>query len=289
MKLHPAVVLLLVVLVVISPSLAVADEEVRITPDVVYGHKFGMALTMDVLQPTEDANGAGLLFMVSGGWRSRWSPPEGAARRFDKLLDAGFTVFVVRHGSSPKFILPEIVDDVRRAVRYVRLHAEQFDVDPNRLGVFGGSAGGHLSLMLATASDEGDPDSKDEVERTSSRVAAVVAYYPPTDLVGLVPTPPARNERYPAINFDPHRAEEFSPLWQVTPDDPPTLLIHGDKDLLVPLKHSEQILEQLEEQQIPAELIVIEGAAHGFQDADAERASAALLDWFQQHLAPETE
>lgn len=287
MKVHHRVFVLLVLLAVCSPSLVVAEEDVRITPDVVYGHKVGMALTMDVLQPTEDANGAGLLFMVSGGWRSSWSPPEAAAKRFSKLLDAGFTVFVVRHGSSPKFILPEIVDDVRRAVRYVKLNAERFDVDPNRLGVFGGSAGGHLSLMLATASDEGDSESEDEVERTSSRVAAVVAYYPPTDLVGLVPTPPARNERYPAINFDPQRAEEFSPLWHVTPDDPPTLLIHGDKDVLVPLKHSEQILEQLQEHEIPAELIVIEGAAHGFQDADADRAAAALLDWFKQHLAAE--
>ena len=103
-------------------------REVNITPDVVYGHKFGMALTFDVFQP-EDANGAGVLFMVSGGWFSRWAPPETMQNFTKPLTDKGFTVFTVRHGSSPKYSIPEIVKDVRRSVRYIRFHADQFDVD----------------------------------------------------------------------------------------------------------------------------------------------------------------
>ena len=149
-----------------------AEEDVRITPDVVYGHKHGMALTMDVFQPRQ-GNGVGVLLMVSGGWFSKWSPPEKAMGMFKPLLDKGFTVFTVRHGSSPKYVIPEIVKDVRRSVRFVRLNAKDFHVDPERLGVCGFSAGGHLSLLLGTASDDGDPDSKDEVLRVSDRVAAV--------------------------------------------------------------------------------------------------------------------
>ena len=141
----------------------------------------GMALTFDVLKPAT-ANGAGVLFMVSGGWVSSWSPPEQTATRFEALLDGGFTVFAVRHGSSPLFKVPDAVDDVRRATRYIKANAREWGVDPDRLGVFGGSAGGHLSLMLGTTGDAGDPAASDPVLRESSKVAAVVAYFPPVDL-----------------------------------------------------------------------------------------------------------
>ena len=135
---------------------AQAQQVSNIVPDVVYGHKLGMALTLDVFKPSGDANGAGILYMVSGGWVSRWRSPERMVRGFQPLLDKGFTVFAVRHGSSPRFKVPEAVADVRRAVQFVHANAADFGVDPTRLGVYGGSAGGHLSLMLglAPAGDE---------------------------------------------------------------------------------------------------------------------------------------
>ena len=165
----------------VAGPVAVQAQDVTVTPDVVYGHKYGMALTFDVFTPA-NANGAAVLNMVSGGWRSQWRPHDVSQRRYQELLDAGFTVLAVRHGSSPKYGIPEIVPDVRRAVRYVRLNARRLGVDANRLGVWGGSAGGHLSLMLGNTSDTGDPSSEDPVLRVSSRVAAVVAYFPPVDL-----------------------------------------------------------------------------------------------------------
>ncbi len=113
--------------------------EVTITPDVVYGHKYGLALTFDVFTPTENAHGAGVLFMVSGGWYSRWRDPQQTQQMFEPLTEKGFTVFAVRHGSSPKFSIPEAVEDVRRSVRYIRRNAEDFRVDPDRLGVYGAS------------------------------------------------------------------------------------------------------------------------------------------------------
>ncbi len=88
----------------------------------------------------------------------------------------------MRHGSSPRYSIPEAVADVRRAVRFVRKHAKRFQVDADRLGVLGMSAGGHLSLMLGTTGDDGKGDAADDLERVSSRVAAVVSLVPPTDL-----------------------------------------------------------------------------------------------------------
>ena len=81
-----------------------AAGKVEITDDVVYGHKDGLAMTFDVLKPRQNANRAGVLFLVSGGWYSRWSPPQGQVQQFQPLLDKGFTMFIVRHGSSPKYV-----------------------------------------------------------------------------------------------------------------------------------------------------------------------------------------
>ena len=219
-----------------------ANAEVSITADVVYGHKDGMALIYDVFTPAE-ANGAAVLYMVSGSWFSRWQPPERWMARLEHLLDAGFTVFAIQHGSAPRFKVPDAVADVRRAVRHVRMHAERFGIDPARLGVHGGSAGGHLSLMLGLASDPGDEEAEDPVLRESNRVHAVVAYYPPVDLVGIV----GSNERFPALEFDPTDAESVSPIRFASADDPPTLLIHGDQDELVPILHSQRMESALDE------------------------------------------
>ena len=252
----------------------------------VYGHKMGMALTFDALVPA-DQNGAGVLFMVSGGWFSRWSDPQrivsGDSRRagaIGDLLDNGYAVFMVRHGSAPLFKVPEAVADVRRAVRYVRLNADDFGVDPDRLGVTGGSAGGHLSLMLGNASDEGNPESDDPIEQTGNRVAAVVAYFPPVDLQGLT----GPNERFPALDFDAEKATAISPVLFVSEDDPPTLLVHGDQDALVALSHSERIKAAFDEANVTSKLVVIEGAAHGFRGEDSQRAASALVAWFNEHL-----
>lgn len=269
-----------------------ADEPFEITPDVVYGHKAGMALTFDVVRP-QAQNGAAVLFMMSGGWFSSWAPPEGfvgpaapdGLKHFRELVDRGYALFIVRHGSAPQFKVPEAVADVRRAVRFVRSNAEKFGIDPNRIGVCGGSAGGHLSLMLGTGGDEGADDAKDPVDRVSDRVAAVVAYFAPVDLREFLEL----KDRFPALDFDPKLAESVSPLLHVSPDDPPTLLVHGDKDDLVKLDQSQRILAAFEKDKVPCELIVIEGAGHGFGGENGRRASKALVAWFDKYLAAPVE
>jgi acetyl esterase/lipase len=271
---------------------AQAEDTYEITPDVVYGHKAGLAMTFDVIRPTEQ-NGAAVLFMVSGGWVSMWVPPESyvgdhppfGLSLFRDLVDKDYTLVIVRHGSSPQFKVPDAVADVRRAVRVVRANSKRFGIDPNRIGVFGGSAGGHLSLMLGTTSDEGIKDSQDEIERVTNRVAAVVAYFPPVEISEWL----HMKDRFPALDFDPQLADSVSPLRFVTAEDAPTLLVHGDKDDLVKLDNSERILAAFQKENVPCELVVIEGAEHGFIGEHGQRASKALVEWFDKYLAAPAE
>jgi acetyl esterase/lipase len=273
-----------VLVVLLAPFVRAA--EVEIIPNVVYGHKDGLAMTFDVIKPKTDANGAAVLYMVSGGWVSSWNPPERTATQFQGLLDKGFTVIAVRHGSSPKYVIPEIVADVRRAVRFVRFNAKQWGIDKERLGVHGGSAGGHLSLVLGTASDAGDPNAAEPIMRESNRVASVVAYFPPVDLRQMArgPVPAAPGQRFPALNFEREKAADYSPLVHVSRDDPPTLLIHGDADELVNISHSQRMFKALQEAGVKSEFITLPGAAHGFRGDDATKARAALVNWFEQTL-----
>jgi acetyl esterase/lipase len=257
-----------------------APGGVTFTRDVVYGHKDGMALFYDVLKP-EKPNGAAVAFMVSGGWFSRWVPAETRARGFRGLLEHGFTVFAVHHGSAPRFKVPDAVADVRRAIRHIRMNAAAYGIDPQRIGVTGGSAGGHLSLMLGLASDAGEAGAEDPVLRVSDRVQAVVALYPPVDLRRMT----GPNRRFPALDFPQEEAAAISPLLFVSPDDPPTLLIHGDADQLVSLSNSTSLLAALQPAQVASELIVVEGGAHGFPNPEHRRRSdAAMVDWFEKYL-----
>jgi acetyl esterase/lipase len=269
-------------------SLRAADEP-QVVPDVVYGHKDGMALTFDVIKPAKP-NGAGILWIQSGGWYSTWVDPKGWPVVAKPFLDKGWTVFIVRHGSAPKYTIPEATDDVRRSVRFIRMKAKDFAVDPERLGVLGGSAGGHLSLMLATTADEGDPKAKDDVLKQSDRVAAVVALYPPTDISTWVDNPPEAIKKLPQLKppltFDAKKAPDYSPLLKVTDKTAPTLLIHGDKDELVTIDHSKKMIEALEKAKVPSKLVVIEGAGHGFSPKqNTDQVAPAMMEWFEKHLA----
>src|SRR6187402_1183493 len=107
--------------------------------DVVYGRKFGVALTMDVFKPTQNANGAGVIWVVSGGWVSAHTLVETkmAFSPVQPLLKRGYTVFAVVHGCQPKFTIPEILTDMHRALRFIRHNAKEYGIDPNRIGVYG--------------------------------------------------------------------------------------------------------------------------------------------------------
>jgi len=146
--------------------------------DVIYGRKFGTALTLDVFKP-EKPNGAAAIVIVSGGF---YSSHDAINPVFMKpLMERGYTVFAVVHGAQPRFIIPEINQDIHRAVRFIRFNAAKYGVDTDKFGVTGASAGGHLCLTLATQGGPGDANSKDPVDKASSEVQAVGCFFPPTD------------------------------------------------------------------------------------------------------------
>jgi acetyl esterase/lipase len=270
-------------------SVAWGQDDYAITDDVVYGHKDGLALSFDVIKPKQP-NGGGVLLLQSGGWYSAWRPSKDLIPAAMPLLQKGFTVFIVRHGSAPKYTVPEAAADVRRSVRFIRLQAKEYGVDPQRLGVLGGSAGGHLTLMLATTGDDGDPNASDAVLKTSSRIAAGVALYPPTDLRGWTTDPPEEIKKHaglkPPLTFDAAKEADVSPILHVTEDDAPVLMIHGDKDLLVPIEHSLKIVPVFEKAGVQSKLVTIEGAAHGFSGEQNEKTVLpAMVGWFVEKLA----
>lgn len=288
-RLRSPVVLLTLVACVRSayaPVIGNAQAPARqpsVATDVVYGHKDGLALTFDVHRPAQP-NGAGVIPIVSGGWQSSVEMSRSIVDGYlsPLLNEKGFTVFAVRHGSSPRYPMSAIVSDVRRAVRFIRQHAGEYGVDRHRIGVYGGSAGGQLALLLGTTADPGDPSASDAVLRESSRVVAVVAFFPPTDL-SRWGTQRIR-QAFAAVRLTDAEAAEYSPIRFVSPGAAPSLIVHGDADTVVPMVEGETMDAALTKAGVPASFIRIEGAGHGFAGADLERANAAMVQWFERHL-----
>lgn len=273
------------------------------TEDVIYGRKDGLAMTLDVFTPPKP-NGRGVIHCVSGGWRSAKAGISPGL--YAPLLARGYTVFAVVHGSQPKYTIPEVLDDLHRAVRFVKASAQKHAIDPDRLGIMGASAGGHLSLMQGCAGKPGNPDAGDPAERLPSGVAAVACFFPPTDFLNWGESGRVALGGGPLVGFRPpfdfwerdkktnalvviadegRRAEigrHISPITHVSPKSAPALIVHGDKDRLVPLQQAEVMVAKLKAAGVPAELAVKPGADHGWPTMakDVER----FADWFDAHL-----
>lgn len=280
---------------------AQAETKASRTEDVIYGRKHGMALTLDVFQP-EKPNGAGLVFLVNGGWLSSKDTPLMVTIRPDdyaEYLKRGYTVFAVVTSSQPKFTIAEEMQDVQRAVRFIRSKAGKFGINANRLGVMGASSGGHLTLSLATQGGSGNLDSPDPVERESSAVQAVACFFPPTDFlnyggpgisgVGQGPLAPLQVAFGPEALTEDGRLKlgrEISPIYHVTSRLPPTLIIHGDADDVVPLQQSEAFVERARTANARnVELIIRPGKGHGWGDFWKSTEDVnAFADWFDKYL-----
>lgn len=295
MKPKPILLAALLALSFATSALCQTNADFKRIEDVVYGRKDGMALTMDVFEP-RSPNGAGIIVCVSGGWFSSHAAIIPAF--YQPLLKRGYTVFAVVHGSQPRYIIPEAMQDMHRAVRYIRHNAAKYAVDPNRLGVTGGSAGGHLSLVLGTGTgSDAKVDDKDPVNHESSAVQCVACFFPPTDFLnygapGKVETGngpvikqicPAAFGQYAtnAVGRDKF-AREISPIYFITSNMPPTLIIHGDTDMIVPLQQSQSFVQKAKEAGATAKLIVKPGAGHGWKDMGTDLGTCA--DWFDTCL-----
>lgn len=279
---------------VCTAGVAAEDRAYTRTEDVIYGRVDGTALTMDVFRP-ERPNGLGVVYAISGGWYSAHAFIN--IKFLQPLLNHGYTVFAVVHGSNPRFHIPEIVGQMDRAVRFIRVHAADYAIDPDRIGVSGGSAGGHLSLMLGTRGGPGKPDAKDPVDRASSAVQAVACFFPPTDFLnygkpgesavgegilkdfrsafGEVPTEPEAKRKF---------AEGISPIYQVKAGVPPVFILHGDKDTLVPIRQAQVFLDRVKEVGGVGRLETRVGGLHGWPEWESDVEHFAR--WFDEHLKP---
>jgi len=287
--------------VVATMSATLRAQEVRpeVDSNVIYGMVSGAALLMDVYHPAVP-NGIGIVWIWGSGWDA--PPPYGIWHLKGRgvppiLLDAGYTVFAINHRGAPLFRYPAAVEDAQRAVRFIRHNANQYGIDPGRIGGWGGSSGGHLVGMLATLDGKGQPGHEDPVEQESSKLQAAVLRAAPTSLaefhagnapdgVALVvsftgaPTRPAcRTEAdFASRSWCAQAYFEGSPVRHVSPDDPPILLIHGDQDRSVPYEQAELMYAALEREGVEAKLVRIPGGNHGAND------QAAMLRWLNQHL-----
>jgi acetyl esterase/lipase len=210
----------------------------------------------------------------------------------------------------PKFTILEQAGDVARAVRFIRTHAADYKIAPNRIGIEGASSGGHMSLLHAMGGDDGNPQAADPVDRASSRIQAAAVFFPLTDLLNYGATGavqggdlgPLTHHRasFDFTRFDSatrafvkvtdaaERREllkQASPIAHVTKDSPPTLLIHGDKDEVVPLQQSEVLAAKLKEAGVTVKLVVHKDGGHPWPDfwrVDGPQ----LADWFDEYLKP---
>ena len=263
--------------------------------DIIYQQFEGVSLTFDVFKP-EKPNGIGIIKIVSGGWKSSHAKVK---EGFEKpYTDQGYTVFAVFHGSQPRYQVRDIMGFMHRAVRYIRTNADRWNIDPDRIGVTGSSAGGHLSLVLATKGGPGNPKAKDPVDRASSAVQAAAVFYPPTDYlnwsgpgddcVGV-----GKQERWqPAFGDESKTAEtrqvlgrHMSSLYHISEKTPPVYIIHGDADPIVPLFQAESFKRVAESKGVSIELAIKEGAKHGWPNKEIDEVQ--FVKWFDRHLKSE--
>lgn len=257
-----------------------------------YGQRHGRPLTMDVAIPASP-NGRGVLLMMSGSWKSR----PGSFRPWlaAPLLRRGYTVFAIYHLSQPEATVMEIVEDVCRAARYVREHASEYGVDPERLGVTGGSSGGHLALMLATGACPDETHGTSAGHPPFSPVRAAAVFFPVTDLLNLGSSTENAGDGGPPRSFvrafGPQATNlarwqvigrSVSPIYHLHPNLPPILILHGDADTLVPLEQSLRFQQEARRRGGHVEVRIKPGARHGWWTLPWD--VRAFADWFDHYL-----
>jgi acetyl esterase/lipase len=265
--------------------------------NVVYGEVHGTGLLMDVFSPKGKTNGLGIIDVVSGAYHSdrRKIRDHILAQVYSVFCSHGYTVFAIRPGSRTRYTAPEMEVNVKTGIRYVKQHAAEYKVDPDRLGLTGASAGGHLATLAAVTPEEGKPDADSPLLRQNTHVKAAAIFFPPTDFLDWDGKPAdfktlgdllflggAKGHAEEEIK---ERAAQISPARLVKPPTVPFLFIHGDADPLVPLQQSQKMIAALKAAGGSAELIVKKGGGHPWMTLPGE--VKIMADWFDQHL-PET-
>jgi len=289
--------LILAAMCLFSATTASADEpSFRQQENVVYAEVHGIGLLMDVFTPVSNKNGIAIIDVISGAWYSDRGKIRDhlRAQTFQVLCARGYTVFAIRPGSVTKFTAPEMVSHLNLGVRWVKEHAQEYGIDPNRLGLMGASAGGHLASLLALTAEKASAG-----EIANPPFQAVAVFFPPTDFLryGNQDVDPRSDSRMgelvrrlafgpgklPATDEEIRKAViVISPARLATRGAPPFLLIHGDADPVVPLQQSEALRSALQQADVPVELIVKAGGGHPWPTLAEE--VQRMADWFDKQL-----
>lgn len=264
----------------------------KVDRNIVFGMYSGLALVMDVYYP-EKPNGYGIIQISGSGWSKSLSYDASMLnhQRHVKLegemfVDAGYTLFSVNHRATPRFVYPAAVEDVQRAVRFIRYHASKFNINPDRIGAVGGSSGGHLVCLLGVLDGNEIPEDDTPINRMSAKVQCVIARAATTDFLNTNIGESFLNVR---VKKNPSTieykiAQRASPIYHISSDDPPFLLIHGDQDPIVPYVLSKNMHNKLIEMNVVSNLITIRGGAHGPGVINSPEVRKKMVQWMDQHL-----
>lgn len=279
----------------LSPLKLLAQPELnaaKVDRNVVFGMYSGLALLMDIYYP-ENPNGYGIIHVSGSSWSRSLSLDANMLnhKRHVKLegevfVEAGYTLFSVNHRAVPRYIYPAAVEDVQRAVRFIRYHADKYGINPDRIGAVGGSSGGHLVCMLGVLDGNEILVDDTPINRMSAKVQCVIARAATTNFMvgGIGESFLGVSVREKPSTIEYKRAQEASPIFYVSADDPPFLLVHGDKDPIVPYVLSEDMYKKLQEMNVPAKLITIEGGVHGPGIINSPEVKKELVQWMDRHL-----
>ena len=217
------------------------------------------AQIMDVYFPPSGGPWPVLVYVHGGSWMH--GDKSEALLFADQMAIQGYLVVSINYRLYPPATFPAMIEDVKCAIRSLRAHAVEYNFDPNRVGVIGVSAGGHLVSLLGTTDQSAGWDVGEHLDR-SSRVQAVIAMAGVMDLSRNFPN--ADIETMKRVGFGEFNVVPASPISHVTPDDPPFLLIHGANDELVPYEQSQVMYERLVQMNVPAQLLIVQNASHSF-------------------------
>lgn len=250
------------------------------------------AQRLDVYLPEGNGPTPAVIFLHGGGWRggSKHGVPGFLAAA---VREGWLAVVAVEYRFTDVAIHPAQVNDCMRAIQFTRQHATEWRIDPRRLGVTGGSAGGHLSLWVALHDDIAKPEAADPVARESSRVSCVVSFAGPTDW-GLLATLDHQHPAYrqllgyapgtPAAEMKAELKASVSPITYASADDPPVLQVHGSADTIVPIQHALDLDACLRAVKVPTEVVVVRGAGHEVAGAGDPEGVSRATAFFRTHL-----
>jgi acetyl esterase/lipase len=240
---------------------------------------------MDIYFPDSGGPWPALAYVHGGSWMH--GDKSEAAMFATGMTSQGYLVVSINYHLYPTARFPAMIEDIKCAIRSLRAHANEYNLDPNRIAAMGPSAGGHLVSLLGTADESAGWDVGEYLDQ-SSRVQAVIAMAPVTDLSRNFPN--ADIETMKLVGFGEDNVVEASPITHVTADDPPFLLIHGDRDELVPLEQSQLMYHQLVKANVSAQLVIVKNADHSFTASDGSATPTLgeihqiILDFLAKYL-----